>query len=92
MSKLAALKNTTGKKTTDRLKDAGTSEAVLDALSGSESSPQRKARAKTNRTIPFATRVSSEFDDEFRRIAFEGKLKHAESMEKMLALYKKHKL
>jgi len=52
----------------------------------------KKARAKTNRTIPFATRVSQEFDDDFRRVAFENKLKHAELMELALAAYKKHEL
>jgi len=48
----------------------------------------RSAR-KTNRTFPFATRVSPEFDAEFRDIAEEKNLKLVELLEEMLALYKK---
>ena len=88
MSKLAALKKITGKSAAARLDEHITTDALSAALDGSPE-PARKARKKTNRTIPFATRVSPSFDDEFRRIAFEGKLKHAELMEKMLEAYKK---
>lgn len=91
MSKLAALKGKRGPSASTKIKESLTSGNLSEALEGSVENP-RKARKKTNRTIPFATRISQEFDDDFRRIAFEGKLKHAELMEKMLDLYKKHSL
>jgi len=50
---------------------------------------RKKARAKTGRTVPFSTKVTSEFDEDFRRTAFENGLKHAELMEAGLAAYKK---
>ena len=61
---------------------------LADALEGAGDQP-KKARKKTHRTVPFSTRVSQEFDDTFRRVAFENKLKHAELLEHMLELYKK---
>tara|TARA_B110000977_G_scaffold186954_1_gene253507 strand:- start:559 stop:834 length:276 start_codon:yes stop_codon:yes gene_type:complete len=91
MSKFGALKAKKTASTVTKISENLTSDNLADALSG-ETSSTRKAREKTNRTIPFATRVSKEFDDSFRRIAFENKLKHAELMEKMLELYKKQEL
>ncbi|MBK4361702.1 hypothetical protein GWK90_05360 [Candidatus Hamiltonella defensa] len=44
---------------------------------------------KTNRTLPFATRVSPEFDAELRDIAEEKNLKLVELLEEMLSSYKK---
>lgn len=91
MSKLAALKGKTGPSTVTKISESLTAGNLSDALGATED-PPRKARRKTNRTIPFSTRVSQEFDDDFRRFAFENKLKHAELMELMLALYKKNTL
>ena len=91
MSKFAALKGQKSKSPITRIDESLTASNLSDALSGEGATPQ-KARKKTNRTIPFATRVSPEFDDDFRRVAFENKLKHAELMELTLASYKKHNL
>lgn len=91
MSKFAALKGKKSPGAASKIDESLTAGNLSEALSGSGDEP-RKARKKTNRTIPFATRVSPEFDDEFRRVAFEGKLKHAELMELMLKIYKKHNL
>lgn len=91
MSKLAALKGQKSKSPIAKIDESLTASNLFDALAG-EGTPAKKARAKTNRTIPFATRVSKEFDDDFRRIAFENKLKHAELMELALASYKLHEL
>lgn len=91
MSKLAALKGQKSKRPIAKIDESLTANNLSDALSG-ERTPTKKARAKTNRTIPFATRVSQGFDDDFRRVAFENKLKHAELMELALASYKKHAL
>ena len=51
----------------------------------------KKARKKTGRTVQFATKVTADFDEEFREIAFRSKLKHSELLEKMLDEYKKIK-
>ena len=91
MSKLAALKGQKRKTPIAKIDESLTANNLSDALSW-EGTPTKKARAKTNRTIPFATRVSQTFDDDFRRIAFESRLKHAELMELALASYKKHSL
>lgn len=91
MSKLAALKGKTGPSSVAKIDNNLTAGHLADALDGPKDEP-RKARKKTHRTVPFSTRVSQQFDDEFRRIAFESKMKHAELMEVMLDLYKKHKL
>lgn len=50
---------------------------------------RRDARSmrKTNRTLPFATRVSQEFDERFRTVAERDGLKLAELMEKSLEAY-----
>lgn len=58
-------------------------------LDAPETAPVRKPRKKTGRTVPFATKVTSEFDEEFRRIAFFGKMKKVELLEKALEAYKK---
>jgi hypothetical protein len=93
MSKLAALKGQKNKSPIAKIDENLTANNLSDALSGEgEGSSTKKARAKTNRTIPFATRVSPTFDDDFRRVAFENKLKHAELLELALASYKKHSL
>lgn len=49
------------------------------------------SRSKTGRTVTFGTRVSQEFDDEFREVAFREKKKHVELLEAMLKVYKKSK-
>lgn len=46
-----------------------------------------RSMRKTNRTIPFATRVSAEFDQRFRDIAYQEDLKIVELMEKALQAY-----
>jgi hypothetical protein len=48
---------------------------------------QKKSRGKTGRTVPFSTKVSSDFDRNFRRIAFENDLKKCELLEECLELY-----
>ena len=50
----------------------------------------KKARNKTNRTIPFSTRVSEEFDIDFRQVAFTMKLKKVDLLEECLKIYKKN--
>lgn len=93
MSKFAALKQKKSSSTVTKISENLTANNLSEALGGDQTEVSiKKARNKTNRTIPFATRVSQEFDNSFRRIAFENKLKHAELMEKMLDLYKKHEL
>ncbi len=57
-------------------------------LNAPETAPARKPRSKTGRTVPFATKVTAEFDEEFRRIAFFGKMKKVELLEKALEAYK----
>ena len=47
------------------------------------------SRKKTGRTVPFGTKVTAEFDEAFRTLAFKKKLKHAEMLEEMLELYQK---
>ncbi len=59
---------------------------VLDAP---ESAPARAVRGKTGRTVSFNTKVTPEFDEEFRRTAFESKLKLVELLEICFDLYKK---
>lgn len=49
------------------------------------------SRGKTGRTVTFGTRVSQEFDDDFREVAFREKKKHVELLEEMLRVYKKNK-
>lgn len=49
------------------------------------------SRGKTGRTVAFGTRVSQEFDDDFREVAFREKKKHVELLEEMLRVYKKRK-
>ncbi|MCW0345884.1 hypothetical protein NB703_003977 [Pantoea ananatis] len=46
-----------------------------------------RSMRKTNRTIPFATRVSAEFDQRFRDIAYQEDLKIVELLEKALQAY-----
>lgn len=49
--------------------------------------PDLRSARKTNRTIPFATRVSPEFDEKIREIAGRDGLKLVEILEQALALY-----
>ncbi len=49
----------------------------------------RGKRKKTNRIIPFSTRVSPEFDDTIRRLMYEKKRKMVELLEDMLEAYLK---
>ena len=58
-------------------------------LNAPEIAPARRPRNKTGRTVAFATKVTAEFDEEFRRIAFFGKMKKVELLEKALEAYKK---
>ncbi len=48
----------------------------------------KKARRKTGRTEPFGTRVSADFNTEFKRLMFEDGLKKVELLEEMIAVYK----
>ncbi|NOR23572.1 MAG: hypothetical protein GQ542_04135 [Desulforhopalus sp.] len=48
----------------------------------------KKSRNKTGRTVPFNTRVTAEFDKEFRTIAFTGGFKKVELLEVCLDAYK----
>lgn len=50
-----------------------------------------RSMRKTNRTIPFATRVSAEFDQRFRDIAYQEDLKIVELLEKALQAYAEKK-
>jgi hypothetical protein len=57
---------------------------------GTESGPRRRdARSlrRTNRTLPFATRVSPEFDNRLRDIAERDGLKLVELLERALDAY-----
>ena len=63
-------------------------ENVLDAP---ETAPAKKARRKTGRTVQFSTRVTSEFNEEFRVIAFEKRLKKVELLVLLLEEYKRNK-
>lgn len=49
----------------------------------------RGKRGKTGRTEPFSTRVTAEFNEEFRRIGFEHKMKKVELLEACLEAYKR---
>jgi cupin superfamily acireductone dioxygenase involved in methionine salvage len=48
----------------------------------------KKSRNKTGRTVPFNTRVTAEFDKEFRTIAFTRGFKKVELLEVCLDAYK----
>ncbi len=54
-----------------------------------EGAHKKKARGKTGRTIPFSTRVSKEFDQDFRQVAFTMGLKKVDLLEECLKIYKK---
>lgn len=73
----------------NRFGDAPSPEDNDNNLDAPEIAPARKPRNKTGRTVPFATKVTAEFDEEFRRIAFFGKMKKVELLEKALEAYKK---
>lgn len=53
-----------------------------------DSETKTRPARKTGRTEAFGTRVSPEFDKEFRRIAFEDGLKFVELLEVSLEAYK----
>ena len=54
---------------------------------------QKKARGKTGRTEPFSTRVSKEFNQDFKQVAFDMELKKVDLLEEALEAYKeKHNL
>jgi hypothetical protein len=64
--------------------------APLPSPVGTEAGPRRRdARAmrRTNRTLPFATRVSPEFDNRLRDIAERDGLKLVELLERALEAY-----
>jgi hypothetical protein len=50
-----------------------------------------RAARRTNRTLPFATRVSAEFDDRIRDIAERDGLKLVEVLEQALEAYEARK-
>ena len=54
----------------------------------SHNNTKKKARGKTGRTEPFSTRVSKEFLEEFRQIAFDMNLKKVDLLEASLEAYK----
>lgn len=60
---------------------------TLEAPEHAPTPPDRTSRKKTGRTVPFGTKVTAEFDEAFRGLAFKKKMKHAEMLEEMLALY-----
>ena len=60
-------------------------------LQSAKKTVRSKNRGKTGRTVTFGTRVSQEFDNEFRELAFREKMKHVELLEEMLRFYKKNK-
>ena len=72
-----------------RFGEAPSPEDNNNNLNAPEIAPARKPRNKTGRTVAFATKVTAEFDEEFRRIAFFGKMKKVELLEKALEAYKK---
>ncbi len=49
---------------------------------------KKKSRKKTGRTIQFATKVTADFDREFRKIAFNRNLKKTELLEECLKTFK----
>jgi hypothetical protein len=53
--------------------------------------PRRDMRSarRTNRTLPFSTKVSPEFDERIRDIAFRDNLMLCELLEKALAAYER---
>lgn len=58
-----------------------------------ETKVAKKSRGKTGRTEPFSTRVSKEFESDFRQVAFDMKLKKVDLLEEALEAYKeKHGL
>jgi hypothetical protein len=72
-----------------RFGDAPSPEEDDNNLEAPETAPARKPRNKTGRTVAFATKVTAEFDEEFRHIAFFGKMKKVELLEKALEAYKR---
>ena len=54
-----------------------------------QDTPKKKSRRKTGRTVQFSTRVTAEFNEEFREIAFRNRLKKAELLERCLEAFKK---
>lgn len=71
-----------------RFGDIPSPEESDNNLEAPEVAPARQPRGKTGRTVPFATKVTAEFDEEFRRIAFFGKMKKVELLEAALEAYK----
>ncbi len=88
---------TFGKKPEPKKKRLGVPPALedvsgtLEAPEHAPAAPERKARAKTGRIVQFGTKVTPEFDERFRGIAFRAKLKHSELLEEMLEAYEKIK-
>lgn len=60
-------------------------------LESERSSPESRPARKTGRTKAFGTRVSPEFDQEFRRTAFEDGLKMVDLLELSFKAYKQLK-
>lgn len=72
--------------------------SILEAPEHAPAEPKtnsitKKARAKTGRTEPFSTRVSKEFETDFKQVAFQMNLKKVDLLEESLKAYKeKHGL
>lgn len=94
MADFNKLKDQTGK-AKNRFGAPPAPEVKSSVLEAPETAPaiaepnKRKARNKTGRTVPFGTKVTAEFDTEFREWAFKNRLKNAELLERMLAADKK---
>jgi hypothetical protein len=63
--------------------------APLDTESIEKSGSKKSTRIPTDRTVPFATKVSPDFDKIYRRLMFENSRKKIELLEDMLELYVK---
>ena len=84
------------RKTKTRFGDAPRESESTNNLGAPEVAPvdslvTKKARKKTGRSIPFSTRVSPEFDEDFRQVAFTLRLKHVDLLEQALSSFKSEK-
>lgn len=66
-------------------------EAVSTAIGSDHIKPRRDMRSarRTNRTLPFSTKVSPSFDERVREVAFRDNLMLCELLEKALAAYER---
>jgi len=93
-SKINTAKNKNRFGTPPKENEASTTlEAPEFAPTPSKKTEPKKARAKTGRTEPFSTRVSKEFESNFKQVAFTMNLKKVDLLEESLKAYKeKHNL